>query len=378
MKYPRNSTYHDYVRMAADFFIRHPELPGHPGLMTGNAGVCLFLFHAANYLQDAKLYDHAADRLNRVTTAVCNNISFTDGLPGIGWTLAFLAKRGFVRINSTGLQSLYDDPVMEIMLKNMHESVYELLYGYLGCGVYFLERTDTDTGKEALHRIIRHLAENTPPASALPGMAHGIAGILSFLASCYKHNLNPESCREIMHSLVPRVNAFAKNFPDSPAIPGKQIPGDTYPYNPFGWCHGLAGMGWALYKAGYATKNREWMSYAYFILNKLRNLLQKNGEMLPECGLCHGQAGVAHIFRKLYLHTKSKTHLQFSRYWLEKSLKCPAEQAIADDGECPCENGIWEGIPYGLLTGPAGNGLACLTVINKNMEPGWDECLLIG
>ena len=96
-----------------------------------------------------------------------------------------------------------------------------------------------------------------------------------------------------------------------------------------------------------------------------------------DAGLCHGTAGIAHIFNRMFINTGVTDFKEASDYWFEETLK----MATFEDGLAGYkvwrtkEMGGWTN-EYGFLEGIAGIGLAMISTIS-NINPDWDECLLL-
>ncbi|GHT60454.1 hypothetical protein AGMMS50239_09450 [Bacteroidia bacterium] len=70
----------------------------HHGLLTGNAGTCIFMYELSRKTGDNK-YEQKADDLLDVIYNSKGNIQsvldFGNGLAGFGWFLEYLIKNGF-------------------------------------------------------------------------------------------------------------------------------------------------------------------------------------------------------------------------------------------------------------------------------------------
>jgi hypothetical protein len=77
-----------------------------------------------------------------------------------------------------------------------------------------------------------------------------------------------------------------------------------------------------------------------------------------DAGLCHGSAGLAHLFGLMYQMTAEAALADAARFWVERTLEQPG-----------C-NGP------GLLEGTAGVALAMESACTT-AEPVWDQMLLV-
>ena len=79
----------------------------------------------------------------------------------------------------------------------------------------------------------------------------------------------------------------------------------------------------------------------------------------------------------MYNYTQRDEFKQAALYWFDQTLK----MAKFEDGLAgyktwrSIEYGGWQN-DYGLLTGIAGIGLALISAVS-DIEPAWDECLLL-
>jgi lantibiotic modifying enzyme len=99
--------------------------------------------------------------------------------------------------------------------------------------------------------------------------------------------------------------------------------------------------------------------------------------MVRDAGICHGTAGIAHIFNRLYRTTKQYRFQEAANYWCLETLK----MSKFEDGFAGYKT--WHTEEYGgwqpcnnLLEGIAGIGLSLLSFVMPE-DPAWDECLLL-
>jgi hypothetical protein len=97
-----------------------------------------------------------------------------------------------------------------------------------------------------------------------------------------------------------------------------------------------------------------------------------------DAGICHGAAGAAHLYNRLYQATGDPVLREAAAAWIERTLayRKPGvgvggfEMWVMGDGE----ELAWRPDP-GFLTGSAGAGLALLAAATP-VEPEWDRVLL--
>jgi len=97
-------------------------------------------------------------------------------------------------------------------------------------------------------------------------------------------------------------------------------------------------------------------------------------EFVMDAGICHGAAGIAHIFNRVYQKTGNETFKEAALFWIDDCLK----KSCFNDGLAGYK--VWRKDGWitqtGLLEGIAGIGLVLLSAIS-DIEPDWDECLLL-
>src|SRR5262249_35842253 len=99
-----------------------------------------------------------------------------------------------------------------------------------------------------------------------------------------------------------------------------------------------------------------------------------------DAGLCHGAAGLGHLFNRLAQASKEARLIDAARFWFEQTLAMsrPGQGVGGFQAWGPAPNGelAWWADPS-FLTGAAGIGLALLAAAT-DVEPCWDRVLLLG
>jgi hypothetical protein len=134
------------------------------------------------------------------------------------------------------------------------------------------------------------------------------------------------------------------------------------------WCCGDAGVAAALLVAPRSVNEEEWEREALAIARRVK-----------DAGLCHGAAGLGHIFNRLFQATGEAVFREAARYWFERTIEMKLTgQGIAGFSVfMPDEDGTerWVDEP-GFLMGAAGIALALLAAAT-DIEPQWDRTLLV-
>jgi hypothetical protein len=94
-----------------------------------------------------------------------------------------------------------------------------------------------------------------------------------------------------------------------------------------------------------------------------------------DAGLCHGSAGLAHLFSRMYQMTAEPALADAARFWVVRTFELCS--AMAPGRGVPLTGAArpaWKG--PGLLEGAAGVALA-LEAAGTTVEPFWDQMLLV-
>ena len=182
------------------------------------------------------------------------------------------------------------------------------------------------------------------------GAAHGAPGVIALLARAHAAGVptaRPLLDRAVAWLLAQRLPADAGSaFPSFVApdvVPGR---------SPVAWCYGDPGAAGALF----AVPELEVQARAIAELAAARPIADSD---VVEVSICHGSAGLAHIFNRLHQSTGSEVLRASAQAWLGPVL---------DD---------WRpGAEPGLLTGAAGIGLVLLAAAT-DVEPRWDRLFLL-
>jgi hypothetical protein len=206
------------------------------------------------------------------------------------------------------------------------------------------------------------------------GAAHGVAAAIGVLGS-----VPGERAASVRHALTTWLASVNDPRSDGSTYPAFVAGGD--PARPVGrrsaaWCSGDPGIAAALLRGARAAGDR---------MLELRALIAAHaaaGRPASHCAvieptLCHGTAGLLHIFNRLYHATGQPVFRDAALRWLDETLAFhdPAAErfrytSTSDVGSLRPASGA-----CGLLTGAAGVGLALLAAVS-DLEPRWDIVLL--
>jgi lantibiotic modifying enzyme len=282
---------------------------------------------------------------------------------------------------------------------------YDLIGGLVGVGLYALERLPTRKGgilaRRCLTRIVNRLEEMAvetteglawfTSAELLPawqreeapegyynlGLAHGIPGVIALLGHTYAAGVQRHKTRRLLEGSVNWLLNQKLPSDAGSCFSPKVGPGIERVYSRSAWCYGDPGVAIALLSAARSVGEKSWEEEAL-------KIARRSAERPPDqagvrdAGLCHGSAGLAHIFNRIYQATGEILFQKTARFWYERTLQFRQPgKGVAGFQSCfPKRDGTahWIDDP-GLLTGAAGIALALHTAFTST-KPEWDDFLL--
>lgn len=267
---------------------------------------------------------------------------------------------------------------------------YDLFYGLTGIGQLLLQRAP---GSDALGRVLEYLVRLTEPLRAdgtvLPGwwashdpdpllptsgghanfgIAHGVSGILVFMALALRRGAVVDGHTDAVRSICGWLDTWQQDHPLGPWWPqwvtreelrtGRvKQPGTLRP----SWCYGTPGIARAQQIAAIATGDTPRQVTAEHALTAC---LSDSSQLsrITDVGLCHGWAG---LYQTAWRAARDALTPVISTQ-LPHLADLMAQHAEAEHPDA------------GLLNGAAGLALALHTA-TRTTPPisGWDSCLLI-
>jgi lantibiotic biosynthesis protein len=358
----------------------------------GSAGIALFLAsREAPSTRDAARHhlEHALAALD-----VGRSPALFEGFTGIAW----VAEQIWSRLYDDEELDLseIDDVVLELLDTNAIAE-YALGDGLVGIGVYGLGR---DAPARFVHRVVERLAERasedrggitwrTPPERLPPklrarhprgyaslGMAHGIDGVIAFLGQVHRRGLGTARSRELLEGAVTWLLACRIDAP-SGTVPLVIAPDEPPRPAPCAWCYGELPAAMALLAAARGLARDDWEDCALgFACTAASRPVTGTG--VHDAGLCHGAAGLGHMFLRLHEATRDPRLRYAAQAWLVRAmeLRDPAREVAgfaAFDPTAPSDP--WIPLP-GYLLGAAGVGLALASACGE-VDVAWDTPLLV-
>lgn len=372
-------------------------------LAGGQAGQALFHAYLAVHEQDEAQADRAVALLDSAVEALATTPlppNLYNGFPGVAWAAEHLQGRLFAPEEGEDPNLEIDEALLGVLERSPWPGDYDLIGGIVGLGVYALERLPRPTAVACLERITERLAERaerTPEGAAwfteperLPpwqreiqpdgyynlGVAHGIPAIVALLAGAAAGGV--AGARPLLDDTV-RWLLARRLEPGAASCFGSWFyPGQTSRASRLAWCYGDLGIAASLLAAARAVGEPAWKREALDLALATAERPAPTASV-KDAGLCHGAAGIGHLFNRMYQSTGEERLADAARFWLGYALEIrePGEGIAGfrawvaeQEGDSP-----WRTDP-GFLEGAAGIGLALLAAVST-VEPAWDRVLLV-
>ena len=383
----------DAVRAIAEDIPR--VAPTDPGLPSGQAG--LAVFYAYLSYADEGSEDVAQDYLVRAADAIADvplPPALHGGFSGVAWAVEHLCASPD---DPADLNGDIDSALLELMSSAPWPDTYDLIGGPVGIGVYALERSGRPLGRALLDAVVARVAEMaepaadgltilTPPGHLIPetrerypdgqynlGVAHGVPAVIGLFGSA-----PGDQARHLREGLTAWMRSIRHVGPDGSLYPYAIDRRDPQPNAGCraAWCYGDPGIAVALLRGARAAGDAALEEMALEIGRTVAARPPATAGVV-DAGLCHGSAGLLHIFNRLYQATGDEAFRAAAMHWagdtlaqrLERSEGVAGYRSYRRDDSSP-----WVADAT-LLTGATGIALALLAA-TTDIEPRWDVTLL--
>jgi hypothetical protein len=373
---------------------------GHAGLALAHAALDVALPNEGHAAHASRALDRAIDALARKSLPPALYSGFT----GIAWTAELLS--GDPAVPPEDDPNAPIDAALETYLARIPWTEdYDLISGLVGIGAYALERMPRPSAKRLLSLVVRRIGETaqrrtpgiawwsdpkwvprkyrrTPHPDYNLGVAHGVPGAIAVLGRIAGADVDARTKKQartlaegavawVLAQELPREAQGCFAYAVAPKIPREPAR--------LAWCYGDAGIAAALLVAARTVGKPSWENAAVRVA--LRATARPLGTAgVVDAGLCHGAAGVAHIFHRIFLATGERRLAQAARFWFARTLAMHGKKggfggfaAWAPDARGKLG---WRA-DLGFLTGAAGIALALAAATTEDPDPVWDRALLL-
>jgi lantibiotic biosynthesis protein len=374
-------------------------------LAGGLAGLAVCHAVIASQGADGEAAERAGQCLQAAIDALATaplGLSLYSGFPGIAWAAQFVDQLLPAAAEDGGTGDRNDDideTLAEVISRYPADAPYDLIDGLVGLGSYALARWPRPAAARCLEGVLDQLMararqdesgvhwwtapEQLPgprrqlfPAGGIDvGMAHGMAGIVPLLSRACTVGAAGRAEHDLLDGAVAWILAHLVQTPSGATCP-PFVPADGQPVpSRTAWCYGDPGVAVALLLAARDAGVPHWAQAGTDLaLQAARRPPELTG--VADAGLCHGTAGLAHVFARLHQLTGHPELAEAARRWLGRTLDA-CRDYLAMCGSSPLASTAqltWNG--PGLLEGAAGVALAVLSAC-RTADPGWDQALLV-
>ncbi len=321
-----------------------------------------------------------------------NPYSLANGMSGNCWLFQYLHIKGYIELEN-GFFGEIDEILAQEAYNNLIHKKYDFLHGAAGIMFTLLKRPEENC--KALEQLTRALLDIRIEYNGYKvwefesprhlrtgltinmGLAHGIPSVMVLLSKLYAANILPEQCKAAIadcYNFIARQRNPKITPNDFSIYPIFVIDGTPNKYTArLAWCYGDLGIGVAYYTIGKNLNDDTLIREAIEIFRYYATFTNEPKLCVRDSSLCHGAAGVMHLFHRMYFNTGIEQFKHTAEYWLSVLLNMDTHKdgiagykVMRDDWEADTS----------LLEGVAGVGLV-LSSYRLQKEPDWDECLFM-
>jgi lantibiotic biosynthesis protein len=378
-----------------------------PGV-SGNASIAIYLLYHYLHTEDEKFGIQSIKMIQQSVEGMSelkdNSIG---GFAGIAWTVQHFINIGILENNFKDNFRLIDALLDKSIQVDAINRDYDLFYGLVGRGTYFLERFEQTNSKHILSKInkvvqaLNQIAERSKLGISWKylrdkelgsvyslGLAHGISSVILFLSKLLKLELGIPNTKELVQGSI----EWLLNRKNSNKYYSFESESNTDSRNielpRLAWCNGDLGISLSLLSASEALSSSLLRKEAIDVATKTihRDLANSGVYMQGEFidpNFCHGISGVAHIYGRLFKATGNGIFHDRYEYWLMELIKARRESC----GIAGYVSDVWLGFDWNknmaikkwdsnpsLLEGTSGVGLVLLSALHEKYK--WDKLFL--
>ncbi len=360
------------------------------GLFTGRLGIANFYFYYSVILNDEYYAKRAVKIIqNSIDDFLLEDdisLSFCEGLAGMKWILKKWINEKIVSSEFDEILP-YDDILLKSASKDLEVGEFDFLYGALGKIIVLL---DDNKYKSETHQLIDALCKickiesngsikwesvlnfNENELGYDFGIPHGMGGIIAFLCQCYSLGINKAKCDFLLNGTLKFILENRNQSDETWTFPSILDVKNNSLGGRLAWCYGDLGLGLIILRMAVLTNNESLRKEIIKILIKTTNKQSLLMSGVTEAGLCHGSAGVAHIYNRIFNYTNIDIFKKTSENWFKVTID------IFEDNNysITSKNDLPPNSKYDLINGISGIGLSLISGA-FSIEPKWDGCLLL-
>jgi hypothetical protein len=325
--------------------------------------------------------------------------SFCNGIAGFGWLIEVMNEKKIYSLNSNVILEDIDKELFDWAKSELKERKYDFMHSSLGVGLYFLKRLNSDSSKvKEIQYITNELIKNSVSIGDDKigwiqssnenfqkidcfnlGLAHGIPSILVYLCKVYNCGILINELYLIIKKVTNFIISYYQDynklgfaFPNFISLDGK--PSN---YSRLGWCYGDLGVCCALWHSNNILKNE-------FLTEQIKNIISKSTERkdlkynsITDTSICHGSAGLSHIYAIFHKRYSLECCKSASIYWLNVTHEINNKNYYNFKKKSfSFEDDLFDSDKLNMLNGISGV-LSTFYHSQKEDNPFWNEIFLI-
>ena len=376
-----------------------------PSLAGGHAGVALFygfLSLATGRSEDGERAREHRDQAIEGLAREPLGASLWGGFPGVAWAVEMVDRQ--VDPDAGDRTEAVDGALVDMLARPaLWPLPHDLVRDATGTGLYVLSRLSQPWARPALESVLDRLedaavrdpaghvywwtpaeelldeevAKERPSGVGDLGVAHGVPGAIGLLGLLAAAGVGGDRARALLDGAVRWLWSQAVPEPDGPSFPVWTSP-DEPESTPArsAWCYGDPGVAAALLLAARGTGNPTWEREAVALARRAARRDPDETGVENAC-MCHGSAGLAHVFHRLYRATGVEELGDAARFWLADTVQRCESAARSGDPAWILGDEYgphWTGAD--ITDGAAGIALVLLAAAT-DIDPAWDRMFLL-
>jgi len=383
-------------------------LPGErdPSLGRGQAGLALlyaWLARTRGMPGAEVLARQCLEEAIEAASTQAMNASLYGGFTGVAWVTDLVDH--LLDPDAEDRSEAVDDALVRLLSRaDRWSAPYDLVVGLTGLGVYALQRYPRPSAIKCLRLVVERLRECaqhgehglywwTPPAEihhesreqyasgrADLGVAHGVAGPIALLGGICGAGIEQATARPLLEGAVSWLLAHAVPTEAGLTFPLWVAPGSEPRPARCAWCYGDPGIAAALLMAARGVGDADWEQAAVALALRAAERPSSETGVVNAC-FCHGAAGLAHIYNRMYQATGEAKLGAAALHWLERTLGFyrlarDTEGSWVEGNSDPGQRERWTWTGVEMVDGVVGVALVLLAAATST-EPTWDRMFLV-
>lgn len=367
-------------------------------LFNGEAGCCLFeefyIRHSENNSVNTARFEDNLQELAENSIGY-SHTNFSGGKAGINWFFSYLNAKHILDDDSYEILCEDNPGLYEQAILLLEQGNYDFLHGAIGI-IYHSLYTRANEAKEFHQHAFQllcklaykpdgqffipnyNLEKNTPiPDQVNFGLAHGLPSVLKLCLEFFKQDICKTDARKMAYDIIALLKLHKNKNEDKSLFPSTVSISNHKPnYSRVAWCYGDLTIGFVLYQAGLVFEDPELTDYAVVILIHTSKRRSEEETVIRDAGICHGSAGAAHIYHKMWHFTQNNVFKETCDFWIQKTIDFSSHEDALAGYKAYAPTAEQKYIDsHGLLDGVSGIGLVLLSYLTGDFS--WDYCLML-